>query len=85
MRYVSENLHAPAKNRGFNMCPPIYLWEDKKTKKQVQVIRSVAEIETPPTEEESGIASEAAEWTRQMCACKWVRGATWRYAKGAKN
>jgi len=59
------------------MCP-LYTWQDEKTKKQVTVIRSVGDIESPPNEEESGIKAEDAEWKRLMCAVsKFVRAPGW--------
>lgn len=67
---------------------PLYLWMDKKTKKELQVIRSVADIELPPTDEEiadAGLELNNPEWTRKMCANKFVRGANWNYRKGGYN
>lgn len=42
---------------------PLYTWEDTNTKKRVDVLRSFAEYENPPTEEEAPDI-ENPEWVR---------------------
>ena len=57
--------------------PPIYTWIDSKTKAEVQVIRSVKDIEQAPTKEESGIEPTKAQWKRKVCASRFIRGPSW--------
>lgn len=44
---------------------PLYLWLDKKTGRTVEVMRSFAEYEKPPTEEEAPDMADA-DWERQI-------------------
>lgn len=43
---------------------PIYTWIDKKSSKKVDVVRTFDDYQVPPTEEESGIAPQDADWER---------------------
>lgn len=61
---------------------PLYLWLDKKTGKTVEVMRSFAEYEKPPMEEESPGTAEA-EWERQIEGGQSVvKGQGWGSGKG---
>ncbi len=61
---------------------PLYLWLDKKTGKTVEIMRSFAEYEKPPTEEESPGTAEA-EWERQIEGGQSVvKGQGWGSGKG---
>ena len=43
---------------------PFYNWLDHNSGKEVEVVREFADYQTPPTEEESGIAADKADWER---------------------
>ena len=60
----------------------MYLWLDKRTGKTVEVMRSFAEYEKPPTEEEAPGMSDA-EWERQIEGGQAVvKGQGWGSGKG---
>jgi hypothetical protein len=61
------------------MCP-LYVWEDEETKVQVVVVRTVQDIEVPPTKEEANI--EQPKWRRLLCASAFKRGSNWSGSKG---
>lgn len=47
---------------------PLYMWTDKNTGKEVTVLRTFAEYESPPTEEEAPRqpGEEPADWVRDI-------------------
>lgn len=61
---------------------PGYVWKDKKSQKEVEVIRAFSDYEKPPTEEEAP-GLEDPEWERQIGAGqKLMRGPNWQGMKG---
>lgn len=68
---------------------PLYDWQDNRTKKQVLVMRSFAEYQEPPTEEEAvkeGLTEDEAkeaDWERLIGAGIQVsKGDAWGPGKG---
>lgn len=65
---------------------PIYRYRDKKTGKQVDVIRSFAEFEQPPTAEEgtrAGVELTGDEdWERVLSGFQLVKSDVWGGGKG---
>jgi hypothetical protein len=61
---------------------PLYSWIDERSQIPVTLYRSVADIEVPPTEEESTIPPAEATWRRIVCATRWQRGDNWGAGKG---
>ena len=61
---------------------PMYTWVSECCEKEVTVVRSVDEIEQPPTEEESGCTCKNTKWKRIMCAPQLQRGSNWGPGKG---
>lgn len=69
---------------------PLYQYIDKKTNAEVNVIRSMDDRNTPPSEAEIaeaklGFELVDPEWERQITRTKFTRGAGWQYQKGARN
>ena len=64
---------------------PIYNWIDKRTGKDVDVIRDFEKFEFPPDRDEVPNMTDQeytdAEWERQIAPSKWIRG--WSGGKGA--
>lgn len=61
---------------------PQYIWLDKKSQKEVIVIRTFSEYENPPTPEEAP-GLEDPEWERMIGGNQTLqRGASWGGAKG---
>lgn len=61
---------------------PFYTWVDKKTGKEVEVLRIFADYEKPPTKEEAPDI-EDPEWERQIGSNQILtRGANWSGSKG---
>lgn len=61
---------------------PIYRWEDKKTGKKVEVLRSFKEYDVPPTKEEAPDV-EDPEWERKIGGGQKVnKGNNWGPGKG---
>lgn len=59
---------------------PLYVWKQEKTGKEVTVVRSVSDIEVPPTSEE---VDDVEGWTRVHCAPVHVtKGDNWGPGKG---
>lgn len=66
---------------------PLYRWKDKKTKKEVEVIRTFSEYENPPTlEEKEDMSAEEfldAEWERIVgTGIHVTKGNSWGPGKG---
>jgi hypothetical protein len=65
---------------------PLYCYEDKKTGKQVEVLRSFDEYEKTPDRDEAKdwTAEEyaVAEWQRVLGTPQLVRGRNWSGSKG---
>ena len=63
--------------------PPMYCWVEKNTGTQIEVVRNFSEYQVPPTEEESGINPEQANWERIIGGgIKTIRGSNWGPGKG---
>lgn len=61
---------------------PFYRWVDKKTGKEVEVLRIFADYEKPPTKEEAPDI-EDPEWERQVSGGQSVvKGHGWGNGKG---
>lgn len=61
---------------------PMYTWQDKKTEKRVDVIRSFADYELPPTEEEAP-GFQDPEWVRVIGeSISVTKGNGWGSGKG---
>lgn len=61
---------------------PMYTWEDQRSKRIVDVIRSFAEYEVPPTKEEVPDL-EDPEWVRQIGSqINVTKGNGWGSGKG---
>ena len=61
---------------------PLYRWEDKKTGKKVEVLRSFKEYDVAPTQEEAPDV-EDPEWERKIGGGqKLLRGNNWTGSKG---
>lgn len=60
----------------------MYLWTDKKSKKEVTVMRTFSEYEKQPTAEEAP-EIEDPDWERQIGGDQFLfRGPNWRGSKG---
>lgn len=62
---------------------PFYRWIDKKTGKEVEVLRIFADYENPPTEEEAPDIKEP-EWERQVSGGQSVVK-SWNWGAGKGN
>lgn len=57
---------------------PVYIWKEKKTGREVEVIRHFSDYEIPPTEEESGLNPKKTKWERIIgTGIRTVRGSNW--------
>ena len=65
---------------------PIYAWQDKKSKQTVEVVRSFADYEQPPTAQEVIEAkvelTEPPEWERVIGKVGVKKGYRWGGGKG---
>lgn len=65
---------------------PLYCWEDKKTGKQVEIMRSFDEYRDLPLREEAKELTDeefaAAEWTKILGTPNVVKGRGWGGGKG---
>lgn len=59
---------------------PIYRYRDVKTGKEIDVLRSFAEYETPPTKEEGADGTE--EWIRVLSGFDLIKSDRWGPGKG---
>jgi hypothetical protein len=60
---------------------PVYVWFDKNSEKEIEVIRTFDEYQVPPTQEESTLTEEeylAAKWEKLISSKVMVtRGPNW--------
>lgn len=66
---------------------PMYRWVDKNTGKEIEVVRTLADFDLRPTDEEVGpllntLEFNTADWERVIGTPSLVRGPSWRGAKG---
>lgn len=62
---------------------PLYTWENKKTGKQVEVLRSFDDYQVPPTKEEAGEEVIPEDWNRLIGGSqRVVKGTNWGPGKG---
>lgn len=65
---------------------PVYVWVDKSSEKEIEVIRTFDEYQVPPTQEESTLTEEeykAAKWEKLISSKVMVkRGPNWQGSKG---
>jgi len=64
---------------------PIYIWVDKNTETQVEIIRNLSAADEVPDIIESGMGIEeydAADWEKRMSSTTFKRGPGWRGSKG---
>jgi len=68
--------------------PPIHCWEDKMSKKRIEVLRKIGEHDAPPTLQEvadSGILDgldHEPEWTKVISRVAVKKGYRWGGGKG---
>jgi hypothetical protein len=62
---------------------PFYTWVDKKTGKEIEVLRIFSDYEKPPTKEEAPDA-EDPEWERQVGGNQSVLK-SWSWGPGKGN
>jgi hypothetical protein len=49
--------------------PPLYVWYDETSKKEIEILRPFAGYQEPPTEEEAraeGLDPEKAKWEKRL-------------------
>jgi hypothetical protein len=67
--------------------PPVYVWFDKTSEKEVEVIRTFDEYNIPPTQEESTLTEEEynkSNWEKLISSKVMVtRGPNWNGQKGS--
>lgn len=56
---------------------PLYLFHDRKTGKKVEVLRSFADYEIPPTKEEDPTLTGEEEWERLLGNFTLTKSPTW--------
>lgn len=64
---------------------PIYIWVDKNTETQVEIIRNISAADEVPDIIESGMGLEEyedADWEKRLSSVPFKRGPGWRGSKG---